>query len=86
MSIYKIKKNLEEIRELVKPDADRGQIVVVDRDSRDEEGNLRPESVLMINGKDVSGYTIEEKKKELAKSHIHAYLPKKEPYPGLNNR
>jgi uncharacterized sporulation protein YeaH/YhbH (DUF444 family) len=38
----------------------------------------------MINGKDVSGFNIEEKKKELAKSHfyVYLYLPKKNPYPG----
>lgn len=84
MTIQQLRKDLADIREAVKPDADRGQIVIVDRNSRDEEGNLRPETIIKINGKDVSGFTIEEKMKELAKSHIHAYLPKKVPYPGGN--
>ena len=83
MSIQQIKRDLEEIRETLKPENPKGLIIIYDHHIRGDSEKRNLESILEINGKDVSHLPIEEKEKMLSVANVHLYLPKKDPYPGV---
>jgi len=85
MSIQQIKRDLEEIRETLKPENHKGLIMIYDHHIRGDSGKRNLESILEINGKGVSHLPIEEKEKMLSVANVHLYLPKKDPYPGVNS-
>lgn len=84
MSIQRIKRDLEEIREAVKPENPKGLIIIYDHRIRGDSEKIRPESILEINGKDVSHLSNEEKEEMLSVADVHIYLPEKDSYPGAN--
>jgi len=82
MSIQQIKRDLEEIRETLKPENPKGLIIIYDHHIRGDSEKRNLESILEINGKDVSHLSIEEKEKMLSVANVHLCLPKKDPYQG----
>ena len=82
MSIQQIKRDLEEIRETLKPENQKGLIIIYDHHIRGDSEKRNLESILEINGKDVSHLPIEEKEKMLSVANVHLCLPKKDPYQG----
>lgn len=82
MTIQQLRKAIEEIREAVKPETPNNLIIIYDSKLRGNSEKISPESILEINGKDVSHLSNEEKEKILSAAEVHLYLPEKEPYPG----
>jgi len=85
MTIQQLKRDLAELQESIKPETPKGLIIIYDHHIRGDNGKRNLESILEINGKDVSHLPIEEKEKMLSVANVHLYLPKKDPYPEVNN-
>ena len=82
MTIQSLKRDLEELRETIKPKNPKGLIIIYDHHIRGDSVEKNIESILEINGKDVSYLPIEEKEKMLSVANVHLYLPKKDLYQG----
>jgi hypothetical protein len=82
MTLQQLKRELAEIRGTLKPGNLEYLIIIYDHKIRGDSENAKLESILKINGKDVSHLSIEEKEKMLSVDNVHLYLPKKDPYPG----
>lgn len=85
MTIQQLKRDLAELRESIKPEDPKDLIIIYDHHIRSDSGKRNLESILEINGKNVSHLSIEEKEKMLLVANIRLYLPKKNPYPGVNS-
>lgn len=78
MTMQQLKKDLAEIKEAVKPKTPIAQVIICDGYSLNDDGSTNLDSIIQINGLDVSNFTNEEKEIELSKSSIHFYMPKKD--------
>lgn len=85
MSVQQLKRDLKGIRETLNPANPKGLIVIYDSHLQEDSEEISPESVLEINGKDVSNYTTAEKEKMLSLSSVHICIPEQYPYPGVNS-
>lgn len=83
MTVQQLRKAIEEIQTAIKSETPNSLIIIYDSKLRGNSEKIRPESILEINGKDVSHLSIEEKEKMLYVAEVHLYLPEKEPYPGV---
>jgi hypothetical protein len=84
MTIQQLKRDLAELRESINPENPKGLIIIYDHHIRGDSVERNLESILEINGRDVSHLSIEEKEKMLSIANVHLCLPKKDPYPGVN--
>jgi hypothetical protein len=84
MTIQQLKRYLAELRKSIKPKNPTGLIIIYDHHIRGDSEKRNLESILEINGKDVSYLPVEEKEKTLSVANVHLCLPKKDPYPGVN--
>jgi hypothetical protein len=82
MTIQSLKRDLAELRETIKSKNPECLRIIYDRHIRGGSVEKNTESILEINGKDVSYLPIEEKEKMLSVANVHLYLPKKDLYQG----
>jgi len=82
MTIQQLKRDLAELREYIKPENPKGLIIIYDHHIRGGSVKRNLESILKINGRNVSHLSNEEKEKTLSVANVHLYLPKKDPYQG----
>ena len=85
MTIQQLKRDLAELRESINPENPKGLVIIYDHHIRGDSEKRNLESILEINGKDVSHLPIEEKEQMLYVANVHLYFPKKDPYPGVNS-
>lgn len=82
MTIQQLKHDLKGIKEALNPENPKGLIIIYDSHLQGDNEEINPEYVLEIDGKDVSGYTTEEKAKMLSVADVHIFIPEQDPYPG----
>jgi hypothetical protein len=83
MSLLQLKNQIKELKQAIEPEP-TALVIIYDRKQR--EGNeIDLEAIVEIGGKDVTGLSNAVKEEILSKSHIHFYLPAKDPYPECNS-
>lgn len=80
MSILQLKKELEELKGALKQEYPASLVIIYDSKRRASE-EIDLDAIVEINGKDVTELSNAEKEEILSKSHIHFYLPEKDPDP-----
>ncbi len=80
MSILQLKKELEELKGALKKEHPEALVIIYDSKHREGE-KIDLDIIVEINGKDVTELSNAEKEEILSKSHIHFYLPEKDPDP-----
>lgn len=80
MSILQLKRELEELKGTLKQEHSAALVVIYDSKRRKGE-EIDLNAIVEINGKDATELSNAEKEELLSKSHIHFYLPEKDPDP-----
>jgi hypothetical protein len=77
MSVMALRKDIQDLKQAIEPKT-AALVVIYDRKKR--EGNdIKLDAIVKIGGKDVTGLSNAAKEEILSKSHIHFYLPEKDP-------
>lgn len=62
----------------MKPENPVPLVIICDGPTHNPDGTTNLDSIIKINGYDVSNFTTDEKEKKLLKSHVRLFLPKKD--------
>lgn len=83
MTIRELKKEIKEIKNTVKHDPNIGIVIVYKGELRDEENNIRIDSIIAIDGYDVSTASEEEIRAVIDRAKIRYLFPDNGRNPGM---
>ncbi len=83
MTIRELKKEIEKIKYTVKHDPNMGIAIVYKGELKDEENNIRIDSIIAIDGYDVSTTSNEEIKAVIEKAKVRYLFPDNGRDPGI---